>query len=140
MNLNQKDFARAFGVSQVSISRWESGEREIPVGLLELLGESLNINLNWLCNGKGEMFNNGVSEENFCQFLTNKDIIDTLGKDEHTRYLFDYLKDKSLIKDLFYLIVKESIEKPENIDEYLKVLSQHLKDTNQGVPKIKSQK
>ena len=56
LGLNQADFAEQLGLdSPVTISRYETGEREIPNAILVKISKLVNISLNWLLIGEGEM-------------------------------------------------------------------------------------
>jgi len=56
LNLSQGKMANLLGVSQSALSKWESGKREIPIGVLIKLKQKFNVNLNWLLSGQGDMF------------------------------------------------------------------------------------
>jgi len=56
LDLSQSKLARLLGVSQSAISKWEAGERDIPTAVLLKLKRRLNVNLDWLLSGEGEMF------------------------------------------------------------------------------------
>jgi len=54
--LSQVDFSAALGVTQASISQYESGRRIPDTGFLTKLCSVYNVNLTWLLTGEGEMF------------------------------------------------------------------------------------
>lgn len=57
LGLTQKQMAKILGLSSfVTISRWERGERTPDQEALNRLVKLLNVNLNWLLTGEGEMF------------------------------------------------------------------------------------
>jgi len=54
--LNQTQFAAKLSTSQNLISKYEKGDVEVPYKIINNLHKILNININWLLTGKGEMF------------------------------------------------------------------------------------
>ena len=62
----QKDLAEKIGVSNATVSKWETGNGMPDVSLLQLLCEELSINLNELLSGErlSEESYNGKAEEN----------------------------------------------------------------------------
>jgi transcriptional regulator with XRE-family HTH domain len=58
LKISQTKLANELGTSQTVIFRYEKGERVPDVIFLEKLQNKFNVNLNWLINGKGEMFIN----------------------------------------------------------------------------------
>jgi SOS-response transcriptional repressor LexA len=54
--LNQVDFSAALGVTQASISQYESGRRVPDTTFLTKLCSVYNVNLTWLLTGEGEMY------------------------------------------------------------------------------------
>lgn len=53
-NLSQSALARACGLTQSAISNYENGTRKAPREILAL-ANALNVEANWLLNGKGPM-------------------------------------------------------------------------------------
>jgi len=43
LNLNQKDFGRLFGVTQVMVSKWESGDYNFSLDEIEKIEKELNL-------------------------------------------------------------------------------------------------
>jgi transcriptional regulator with XRE-family HTH domain len=56
IGLNQKDFAEKIGMSASYVSEIESGKHGIGFSFLIRLASAVNINLNWLLTGKGNIF------------------------------------------------------------------------------------
>lgn len=56
IGLNQSDFGKRIGVTGSAISRWESGEREIPESAIILIVSKTGVSETWLRTGYGEMF------------------------------------------------------------------------------------
>lgn len=54
--LSQKEFGAIMGIAQTSYANYENGRSSIPASLLEMLSKKLNINLNWLITGEGDMY------------------------------------------------------------------------------------
>lgn len=54
MGWNKSRLAREVGVSNATVSDWESGEiKEVKSSYIFILGEKLNINARWLATGEG---------------------------------------------------------------------------------------
>ena len=65
LNLNQSDMAEKLGMKQGSYSGIESGKKGTITKKTEKMLEYLfDVNIEYLLNGKGEMFNNDVRKEN----------------------------------------------------------------------------
>lgn len=58
LKLNQQEMADNFNVQLVTYRNYEQGKRGLPLELIEKLNEKLNININWLFTGTGEIFIN----------------------------------------------------------------------------------
>ena len=56
LRLTQADFGELMGLTPTAISKIESGKRGVSNQLLELLNYKLNVNVDWVTTGKGEMF------------------------------------------------------------------------------------
>ena len=57
LQLSQNDFALKLGMNPRAYVNYERGERKPPFELLIDLSNDFNVNLNWLINDKGNMFN-----------------------------------------------------------------------------------
>lgn len=55
LSFTQQELADALGKSISSIQFWEKGTNEPSKSTLRHIAETLNININWLVNGTGEM-------------------------------------------------------------------------------------
>jgi len=62
--LSQKDYGKSFGVSATAVSLWESGKREAPYRVIEVILSSLLENKKYricpTCKGKGLVLIRGV--------------------------------------------------------------------------------
>ena len=56
LKLSQRQFAKQIFVSQTLVNEIELGKVKINVRILHLISYRFNVNLEWLKNGKGEMF------------------------------------------------------------------------------------
>ena len=52
---SQKWLAEEVGVTQSSVSEWETGKSGLTVENLSLIAQLLNVNFEWLATGRGEM-------------------------------------------------------------------------------------
>lgn len=84
LKLSPKEFVAQIGndITYHSYTSYESGERKIPIKLLEILNIKFNVNLNWLVTGNGDMFLPKSFEDS---------------KDEFTQRVKDILKEEGLI-------------------------------------------
>ena len=57
LGLTQDEFALKLGITTRAYVNYERGERKPPYELLIKLSNDFNVNLNWLINDKGDMFN-----------------------------------------------------------------------------------
>lgn len=56
LNLTQEEIGKKLGVTRGAISRMESGTYKITETMAKLICNEFNVNIEWLMNGKGEMF------------------------------------------------------------------------------------
>lgn len=54
--INQTEFADSLGITQSSVSRYLSGDRDLPMTTVLAIKAVYNINPNWLLTGEGPMF------------------------------------------------------------------------------------
>ncbi len=71
LNLSQAKLAKKLKVSQGAISKWESGERDVPTSILIELKKEFGVNLNWLLSGEGEMFSASSESANLTPELVD---------------------------------------------------------------------
>ena len=57
LHLTQAEFGKKIGLTDVAISRYEKGERNITQQVFVSICREFNVNEEWLRTGKGEMFN-----------------------------------------------------------------------------------
>ncbi|MBF0451054.1 MAG: helix-turn-helix transcriptional regulator [Candidatus Magnetomorum sp.] len=56
LNLTQSDLAKLLSIPSTAISKYETGQINPSYENLTKIGNMLNVNLNWLLVGKGEIF------------------------------------------------------------------------------------
>lgn len=128
-NLTQAQFGERIGLKPTAIGQMEAGERNITRRTIILICEKYNINEEWLCTGKGEVFDN--ANDNSFEKLIQVENLDELDKKIIIEYsklkpdqrklvrklLSSMLLDDTLdnLKDKDNLI-KENIDKSNNID------------------------
>ena len=57
LTFGQKEFAVKLGINPLTYANYERNERKPPYEMLVKLSDDFDVNLNWLINNKGEMFN-----------------------------------------------------------------------------------
>ena len=61
-NLSQRKFADLIGVTHQRVSDYEKGKVQPTLEFFELIEKNLKLNLNWLVNGKGEIYFENTSD------------------------------------------------------------------------------
>ncbi len=56
LKMSQGDFARKINIIQQQLSKYERGENKPSAEFLTKLVKEINVNINWLLTGEGEMF------------------------------------------------------------------------------------
>lgn len=62
LNLTKDEFALKLGIAPRAYVNYERGERKPPYEMLIKLSDEFDVNLNWLINDKGEMFNESAQQ------------------------------------------------------------------------------
>lgn len=62
LDLNQTTFSKILGVAQANLSKYESGELNIPDKVKMALSKEYDINIHWLLTGEGEMFTSDLKK------------------------------------------------------------------------------
>ena len=101
LKLNQTNFAKLLGISQTHLSSVEKGKKRFSA-LLFIPLKKLNVNLDWLVDGKGSMFN--VEDENKIpisnsEIKTAIEILLELPEDRQKECI-NFIKDKKLLLEL----------------------------------------
>lgn len=65
LGFNQVEFANSIGLTQATISRYLSGEREINTTTILAIKAVYKVNPNWLLTGEGELFVDDLSPNPF---------------------------------------------------------------------------
>lgn len=103
LELSQKDLGKKLGISENFVSAIEYGNKTVPPKIFPHLIE-LNVNLNWLLFGKGEMFTDGKKT-----LVNIADPTGTLSEavkllsalpEEKQIECIGYIKDKKLLLEL----------------------------------------
>ena len=69
-NINIKTFSELTGIPYRSLQNYLSGDRTIGVDALNKIHVQLNVNLNWLITGEGEMYTEKMPKEPPIEWLT----------------------------------------------------------------------
>lgn len=77
LKMSQESFAETIGVSRITVSQWENGEKPISKSGLKLLYGSINVNQTWLETGEGPMF---TVEKSPLDALNNVNLLVELAK------------------------------------------------------------
>lgn len=62
LTFGQKEFAVKLGINPLTYANYERNERKPPYEMLIKLSDDFDVNLNWLINDKGEMFNESAQQ------------------------------------------------------------------------------
>ena len=99
LNLTLEKFGKRLGVTKVTISNIENGNRNLTEQMLISICREFNVNENWLRNGEGEMFNsvpNSTMEQ-----LRNEFHLDEFS----FNLVYEYLKlpeeKRNVVRELF---------------------------------------
>lgn len=107
------ELASLLNMSQGYLSCVENGKRRFTQENLVLLSEKLNVNIQWLLTGEGEMFMAG--SHNRIDKTTRKTVeIMTLLPESQKTDILSYVKDKERIQELQGY--KEMVEKRREIE------------------------
>ncbi len=99
---SQGDFAREICVVQQQLSKYERGENKPSAEFLTKLVEKMNVNINWLLTGNGEMFNSCKSAHNNAKvieikYYENPQLIETI----KNPVIDSIWLDKELVNDIW---------------------------------------
>lgn len=86
-NLTQMEFGEKLGVTQNTVSGWESGVRSPTEALTKSICREFNINYPWLVEGIGDMHPQTNAVESYCRSMNITD--PTLTKIVETFYSLD---------------------------------------------------
>ena len=95
LGFTQKEFAKMFGVSEITMRRYEIGKVKPDIDFILELRNRFNLNINWLLTGEGEMF---ITEE------------EKKGEE----------KGRDYKREILEIIEKEDEEKVKALAEFLK--------------------
>lgn len=62
-DLSQDKLADTLGITQLTLSNYETGKRFPDIRIIQKLRELFNVNLNWLINGHGSIFEIPLSND-----------------------------------------------------------------------------
>lgn len=71
LNLTQRKFGEKIGLTDVAISRYEKGERNITQQVFMSICREFSVNEEWLRTGNGEMFNEVSKENEISKWVNN---------------------------------------------------------------------
>jgi transcriptional regulator with XRE-family HTH domain len=117
LNLSQEAFGKRLGVTGASISKIESGQRNLTDQMVLLICKEFNINESWLRYGEGEMHKTLLSSE--ISMLSKSYDLDELD----TKIIYEYLlldpSKRKVIKDYILKVAANDSQpsnNPENMD------------------------
>lgn len=120
-HLSQKDIACAIGIPVTTISKYERGTNKPSLDILTKIGSVLNVNLNWLVYGAGEVF---LSDKDK---LDSINFYDRMGLLERVEKTIEYVEVVLLKHKLFLTpkkkadFIRHLIEHEENTIEPLEI-------------------
>lgn len=115
MGYSQNDFANIMGISRSFLSEVESGKSGITTDPLTKLMIGLNININWLLTGDGEIF---IEED-----ASNSE--ELKAEDEIEKAILKRIKENPSFKNLVYSLTKAGVSK----DEFIRAMEEKLNMT-----------
>jgi transcriptional regulator with XRE-family HTH domain len=110
LNLSQEAFGRRLGVTGASISKIESGQRNLTDQMVLLICKEFNIKETWLRFGEGEMYKTLLPSE--LSVLSESYELDELDTRIITEYLLLDPNQRKVIKDYIVKVVTQV--KPNN--------------------------
>lgn len=122
LNLSQEAYGDKIGLSRAAVAAVEANKNKFSQDTLYKLSEEFNINLNFLVNGVGEMFNNTC--ENTHAFIKNekpKDNFKTWGKrllkilEDNDETPYNFSKRTGILESRIEDFIVDSV--PPTIDE-----------------------
>lgn len=97
LNLSQEAFGKRLGVTGASISKIESGQRNLTEQMILLICKEFHINVTWLRYGEGEMYKTSLPSE--LSVLVKNYELDELDVRIITEYLLLDPNQRKVIKD-----------------------------------------
>lgn len=70
--MSQAEFGKQLGVMDSTVSRWESGDREIPDSAILSICREFGVNEVWLRTGYGEMFRPRSAEAELAELIRSR--------------------------------------------------------------------
>lgn len=120
LDLSQAELAKILGVSQRTVSHWETQRNEPPLDVLRTMCSKLGVNLNWLLTGEGEMFLNEIPQ--------------IPGIEDDERELLALLRENPEMKPLIIKLLKAAKDMETAVEEIKKIsLEKKLKGGLQNV-------
>ncbi|MBO7126654.1 helix-turn-helix transcriptional regulator [bacterium] len=96
LDLTQTEFAKTLGISQNFLSAIEHGESKISTELCLSLSK-INVNLNWLIAGEGQMFRTASQNDTLINEIIS--ILKTLPQDRQ-EFVLKVAQDQKNLSDL----------------------------------------
>lgn len=69
LKLSQEEFAKRLGITGSGLSNIESGKRSVTEQMTIAICQIFNVSKDWLCDGKGEMFNKDSRDSEIDTFI-----------------------------------------------------------------------
>ena len=130
--LTQKELSKITGISEISIRKYESGDRTPKIDAIEKLALALNVQIDYIIGrSEFEKFDSSIINNDFKSLIT---IIEN-SNPEHSKLLRAFLtinssendiNKLSIIKALYNDIWKVNLGNSKLINEYPEFISNHL--------------
>jgi len=104
LHLTQSEFGKKIGLTDVAISRYEKGERNITQQVFVSICREFNVNEEWLRTGKGEMFNKANKENEISKW------VDSVLKDRPNNFKKRLLTVLSTLRENEWIFLEEKAE------------------------------
>ena len=128
LGLTQEDFAEKIQLKRNTITTWEMGTRVPGERVINDICRIFNVNKDWLCDGKGNMFNKSSNEEQIAMWVND------LLSEEKDEFKIRLISALTQLNDEQWKLVEDMARKL--LDEQNKSKSDGHPDTPEELEKL----